>query len=67
MAWCSRITEDVVVCNEGGVIVIGPSTIGRRFFHGRIHVLYVRANGRARVWRRPGERYSGAAVIQRDR
>ncbi len=47
--------------------MIGPSTIGRRFFHGRIHVLYVRANGRARVWRRPGERYSGAAVIQRDR
>ena len=26
-----------------------------------------RADGRTRVWRRPGERYSDAAVIQRDR
>ena len=26
-----------------------------------------RADGRTRVWRRPGERYSDTAVIQRDR
>ena len=26
-----------------------------------------RADGQTRVWRRPGERYSDAAVIQRDR
>ncbi len=34
---------------------IGPSTTGHRFF------------SRMNVWRRPGERYSDAAVIQIDR
>ena len=32
LAWCSRMTEDVVVCNGDAIIVIEPSIIGRRFF-----------------------------------
>ena len=32
LAWCSRMTEDFVACNGDSIIVIGPSTIDRRFF-----------------------------------
>ena len=35
------------------------------FFHGRIQFCLSRGDGRTRVWRHPGERYSDAAVRDR--
>ena len=62
------MTEDVVICNwDPNYRDWAINHWSKVLFKGKSRLCLSRADGGTCVWRRPGERYSDAAVIQRDR